>query len=453
VTAPPARKLTLFALTWPIFVEQGLHVLIGTVDTLMVSHLSDDAVAALGQAGQVIFLAVVLFGFVGMGSSVVITHHLGAGDRAGADRIAAAAIGVNSWIGLLASLLVFAFSAPMLRLLQLPPGLLPLAMQFLPLMGGTLFLEAQNIAMGAVLRAHGHTRDPMWVTGLQNLLNAAGNCLLLFGLLGFPRLGVTGVALSGVASRVVAFAALRLLLRRRLGLRMPARAYLSFPLRDVGRILQIGGPAAGETLCWATAFMAVSTVVARMGSAELAVLTYTMQISMWVVVFGISVGLGTEVLVGHLVGAGAFEEAYQALLRSLRAGVLLVVGAVALTALFAPWIMRAFTHDPAIAAAGVVLLRIGLVLEPGRVFNVVVISSLRATGDARFPFRAGLVSMWGIWVFLSWLLGLRLGLGLIGVWIAMTLDEWLRGGLMYWRWRRRRWLKYAVRSREAMNQA
>ena len=283
--SPSAKKLTLLALAWPIFVEQGLHVLVGTVDTLMVSHVSDDAVGALGVATQVLVLSIIVFNFIGIGSSVVITHHLGAKDRTGADRIATAAIAVNTWIGLVVSLLVFAFAEPMLRLMQLPERLLPLALQFLPLMGGTLFLEAQNIAMGAVLRAHGHTRDPMWVTAVQNVLNALGNCLLLFGLFGLPRMGVTGVAISGVVSRLVAYAAFWILVRRRTGVRTRLRDYVTFPVREVRRILHIGLPAAGENLCWWLAFMVSTVFIARMGPTSLAVQSYVMQVSMWVIRF------------------------------------------------------------------------------------------------------------------------------------------------------------------------
>src|SRR3954466_14648858 len=91
ITRLPAKKLTLWSLSWPLFVEQGLRISIGTVDTLMVSHVSDNAVAGLGVAWQVVILTLILFNFIGIGSSVVITHHLGAGDRAGADRISRAA--------------------------------------------------------------------------------------------------------------------------------------------------------------------------------------------------------------------------------------------------------------------------------------------------------------------------------------------------------------------------
>src|SRR6516164_5819481 len=82
--AGPAKGATLWSLAWPIFIEQGLRVLIGTVDVLMVSHIGDDAVAGLSVANQVVMLFIISFAFIGIGSSVVITHHLGAHDRKGA---------------------------------------------------------------------------------------------------------------------------------------------------------------------------------------------------------------------------------------------------------------------------------------------------------------------------------------------------------------------------------
>ncbi len=70
-----------------------------------------------------------------------------------------------------------------------------------------------------------------------------------------------------------------------------------------------------------------------------------------------------------------------------------------------------------------------------------VINALRATGDARFPLYMALVSMWGIAIPLAWFLGLHLGWGLIGIWLAFAADEWTRGLSMYWRWKSRRWEK------------
>jgi Na+-driven multidrug efflux pump len=99
MTEAAKPRTSLVGIAWPIFVEQTLRMLIGTVDTFMVSHVSDGAVAALGVSNQVIVFFLIAFNFIGIGTSVVITHHLGARDRAGADRIATNAIAVNTWLG------------------------------------------------------------------------------------------------------------------------------------------------------------------------------------------------------------------------------------------------------------------------------------------------------------------------------------------------------------------
>jgi putative MATE family efflux protein len=335
----------------------------------------------------------------------------------------------------------------MLRLMQLPGSLMEYALPFLGLMGGTLFMESMNISIAAVLRAHRHTRDAMLVTLGQNILNVAGNCITLFGLFGCPRLGVLGVALSGIFSRAVASVAFWVLLGHHTRLRLRAADFVSIQWSRVRRILHIGLPAAGEQMCYWSAFIVVTTFIARMGPEKLAVQSYALTIQRFAMLFSFSIGLGTEILIGHLVGAGMFDEAYHRLLRSLRTGLLIVSCVMLVVAACGPVLLGCFTRNAAIIAGGAVLLRLAVILEPGRVFNVIVISSLRATGDVGFPIRMAVLSMWCVWVPLAWLLAIKLGLGLVGVWIAMITDEWLRGLLMYRRWKTREWLKHARRSR------
>jgi putative MATE family efflux protein len=447
MTATTAAKKGLVALAWPIFIEQTLRLLIGTVDTFMVSHVSDGAVAALGVANQIIVFFLIAFNFIGIGTSVVITHHLGAKDRAGADRIASSAIAVNTWLGAIFSAVVYFFAHPLLRAMQLPDSLMDYALPFLTLMGGTLFMESMNISIAGVLRAHNHTRDAMLVTVGQNILNVAGNCITLFGLFGCPRLGVLGVALSGIVSRCVACIALWILLDYHTHLRFRALDFVSIKWNSVKRILHIGLPSAGEQMCYWSAFVLVTTFIARMGPDALAEQSYVLNIQRFAMLFSFSIGLGTEILIGHLVGAGQFEDAYKALLKSLRTGLILVSVAIVCVAAMAPVLLGAFTKSAAILATGTILLRLAVILEPGRVFNVIVISSLRATGDVYFPIKMAALSMWCVWVPLAYFLGVRMHFGLIGVWIAMMTDEWLRGVLMFWRWKSRKWLKHAERSR------
>ena len=444
----PADR-SLIALAWPIFVEQALHMSTGAVDTFMVSHISDNAVAALGTANQVVILFIILFSFVGIGTSVVITHHLGANDREGADRIAATAIGVNTWLGVLISLSVWFFAERMLQMMHISSELMIYALPFLHLMGGTLFLESMNLSLSAVLRAHGFTRDAMWITLAQNFLNIAGNAILLFGLFGAPKMGVVGVALSTVFSRVVACAALWVALEWRTHLKIRLPDFFSMQKERLQRILHIGLPAAGENVSWWLAYMFITSYTARMGDAQLATQSYVMQISWFVMLGSISIGLATEIKIGHLIGAGRFDEAYRQVKRSFLIGEAVSIPTVLVIALTAPYLLGIFTSDPFIIATGVTLLRIGIILEPGRVSNIVVINALRATGDARFPVFVGVIFQWGVLAFGSWFLGTHLGFGLPGVWAAMVLDEWIRGLLMVQRWRHRKWMPHALRTHAA----
>jgi Na+-driven multidrug efflux pump len=275
----------------------------------------------------------------------------------------------------------------------------------------------------------------------------AGNCITLFGLFGCPRMGVLGVALSGVFSRCVSTVALLVLLDHHTKLRMRAVSFVEISWKKVRRILHIGLPAAGEQMCYWTAFMLTTTFIARMGSEKLEIQSYTLQIQRFATLFSFSIGMATEILIGHLVGAGLFEDAYKRLLGSVKMALVIVACVMVAVASVSPFLLGCFTKNAAIVAGGTLLLRMAIILEPGRVFNVVIISSLRATGDVGFPIKMAVLSMWFVWIPLAWILGVKLGFGLVGIWIAMITDEWTRGLLMYWRWKKRRWVKYAERMR------
>lgn len=448
---PGAGPGRLLHLAWPLFIEHSLHVLTGVVDVFMVSHVSDGAVAALAVANQVVVWFIVAFNFIALGAMVVVTHHLGAGDRAGANRVAVTAIAACVWLGVAASAIIALCSTPLLRLMQLPPGLMDYAGPFLAIVGAGLVFEAGSLGVGAVLRANGHTREVMMVAVLMNVLNVIGNSIALFGWFGLPQFGVVGVAVSTVVARGCAAVALWLLMTRYHRIRFGWRDLLDLPRERLGRILHIGAPAAGENLSWWSAYMVVTTFTARMGEPALAAQSYWMSVAGFMILSSVAIGQATEIVIGHQVGAGRFEEAYRQLLRSLRVAFGVAIAVSGVIALFSPWIMRAFTSDPMVLALGTLVLRLSVPLEAGRTFNLVVINALRASGDARFPFFLGLLSMWGVWVPLAWFFGLHLGWGLLGVWAAGTCDEWCRGLLMYRRWRRRQWLKYAHRTREGVH--
>lgn len=162
-----------------------------------------------------------------------------------------------------------------------------------------------------------------------------------------------------------------------------------------------------------------------------------------ILLFGLATGFAMEILVGRLIGAGELHAAHRLVRRALGLGLVVSVGVAGGFALAGPWLLGLFTADPAIVALGSTLLWITVALEPGRTFNLVVINALRATGDARYPVAAGAASMALVLAGGSWLLGVHLGWGLVGVWVAYAADEWIRGLLMWRRWATLGWLPHA----------
>lgn len=437
-------RLSLFSLTWPIFLETLFGMLIGSTDTFMLSSLSDEAVAAVGVANQFIFFTLLLFSVIGTGTSVVIAQYLGAGKPGEAGKAATISIVINLINGLLVSGLVVLGREAFLGLYQLSEQVYHYGDVYLKWVGVTLFTQALLITGSAIMRAHGYTREAMLVSLFMNLIHIIGNSIVIFGLFGFPKLGVFGVALSTGLSRTSAMMLIFYLLFRRLPYFFNIKDFLFFDGKLFKQILRIGLPSAGEQISYNISQMVVTGMIALLGTAALSTRIYTWTVMSFIYLVGVSIGQGTQILVGHLVGSGDFERAYHQLLKSLKLSFIVTIIVAGIVAYFRFPLIDIFTDDPAILGMGATLLLLALILEPGRTFNLVIISSLRAAGDATFPVVVGIFSMWGLSVGVSYLLGIYFHLGLIGFWIAFIMDEWLRGILMYFRWRSRVWERKAL---------
>lgn len=440
--APPTPKL--WPLLWPLFLELLLGMLVGLVATALAARVSDASAGAFALANQLGATLFIVFRIIGAGIGVVITQALGSGNRPGADALARAALGASSYIGAGCALLALIGAEPLLRLLQAPAELLPLGVPFLQWLAPALLLDAWNASMGSVMRAHLRARDSLMVLVAQNAVQ------LLLALLLMPAHGLVGFAWAVIASRLLTLGLHILLWQWRLGLHPVASDWWQWRRAEVAAMLHIGLPGAAENIAWRLAFMVSMAVVAQLGSGALAAHAYVSQVMHCVLLGGLAIGLSMEILIGHLIGAGRLREADRLLRRSLKLGLfssLLLAGAAALAG---PWILGAFTRDAQIAATGLVLLWLTVLLEPGRTFNLVVINALRAAGDAKYPVMVGAGSMLLVLAGGSWLFGLLLGWGLVGVWLAYILDEWLRGLLMWRRWARLAWLPMARAARRRL---
>ncbi|WP_284646383.1 MATE family efflux transporter [Paenibacillus silviterrae] len=436
---PSWQKLSLFAVTWPIFIDSVLRMMLGTADVFMLSRISDQVTGAVGLANELIMFCILMFGFVGIGTSVAITQYLGAGRKEEASRISALAITVNLAIGLLISMLLLGFGDSLMRLMNLPAEQIQIANPYLKLISAFIWIEALSYAVSSVIRANGQTRDVMYVTLGVNIIHVIGNFLLIFGSLGFPEWGVFGAAVSTVISRFLGLLVLLVILYRRIPVKINMKDYITLNPVFLKQILGIGLPAAGEHLSWQSQHMMIVSFINMIGSSALSAHIYVMNVTNYYMALAMAIGVGTEIIVGHMVGAGEMNAAYRRLLRSLRVSFLVTAVVVGIAAIFRNDLMSLFTANPDIIAMGSTILILSILLEPGRTFNLVVINSLRAAGDARFPVLIGMISMWGVAVPLAYWLAIHLQMGLLGVWVAFTVDEWLRGLLMLLRWRSRAW--------------
>ncbi len=433
------RSMSLFAISWPIFVESALQMLLRISDTFMLSKVSDDAVAAVGVATQLLLFAVLLFNVISYGASIVISQYLGAGRDREVARLTGASIGLNALFGIVVGVSVAAFSGPLLGMFGLEPALFQLAQPFLWIAGGALVVQAVLSAVIAVIQAHGFTRSTMTVTLGMNVLNVCGNYLVIYGPFGFPKLGVPGVAISTVVAQLIGLTVNLYVLRKRIGVRLDAAALLRWKREHVRRVIGVGFPSSINNVSYSASQLVTTGFITALGASMLSTKIYTQNITFLIIVLVASIGRGGQLIVGRIVGAGEAEEAYRRALRHLAVSMGLTLTAVALVALFRVPLLRLFTQDASIVGLGASLLLLGFLLEPGRNFNVVMERSLHAAGDARFTMFAALTVTWLASVPLTYLLGVHWGYGLYGMWIVFIFDEWARGLLLYYRWRSRAW--------------
>ncbi len=438
------QKLALLAITWPLFIESLLQMSMRTADTFMLSNVSDAAVAAVGVSNQIIMFTFFLFNFVSAGSAIVIAQYLGAQKTDELGKLAANAISLNLIFGLCVSLCMVVFSDSLLRMFGLEPALFDQAKVYLFIVGGALFIQAVMLTVSAIIQVHGFTRDTMLVNVGMNVLNIAGNYLFIFGALGFPKLGVAGVAVSTTTSQCLGLIVFFVILFKKVSLKLQWTDFIHWRTDYVKKILGIGVPASGEQLSYSASQMVTTYFIASLGSQMLSTRIYTQNIIFIVMILAISLGRGTQIIIGHLVGAGEKDKAYRQSLRSLALSISLALVCIGVICVFRRPLLSVFTDDPAIISMGAALLMLGFLLEPGRCFNIVIGQSLRAAGDARFLMMASIAVMWCFSVPLIYLLGIYFGYGLIGIWAAFIADEWLRGVILYFRWKSRAWEKKAL---------
>jgi putative MATE family efflux protein len=436
----PVHQTPLLKLTGPIWVENMLRITIQSVDVFMLSFWSEKAVAAVGLTNQFLFFIQLVYMMVIIGANILISQNLGAGRHRTAGLAGMGSLVLIGGMACVMSAVTVAVAGPLVGLYSLEPEVQEYAIAFLSIVGGGSVFVAFGMALGGILRSHGHSRLPMYVNIGANLLNILGNAFFIFGLLGAPKLGVTGVAISTVASQAAACVVMFVLLRTlRREIRMKRSDIRRIPRAIYRKILQVGVPTAGENLSYNIAQIVIMGFIASMGTATMAAYVFAITLLRYVFMTSIAIGNGTQIKVGYLVGAREFDAAYRKVLGYFAAGFAISVVLVLGLNLGKGLLLPLFTRDAAVIAIATQALLVSLVLEPGRNFNVIIIPALKGAGDVRFPVAMGMVFNWACGVAGAWFFGIHLGLGLTGIFIGLACDEWVRGLIILTRWKSGAW--------------
>ena len=434
-----ANNKSLLKLSIPIFLELLLITIVGQMDTIMLGKYSDTAVATLGGMTQLLNIQNVIFGFISLGTSILIAQYVGARNKINIHETITVALILNVILGLALGIVFYFSWNLLLTTINLPVELIPLGKNYFRLVGGLCVFQAITLTCGAIMKSHGNPTPILFINIGVNLINIIGNGMLIFGWFGAPILGVTGAGISTVVSRGIGCVIGLIVMMRFCRFKFRPKFLTPFPKKVVKNLLSIGIPTAGENLAWNVAQIIILSMVNSMGSNQITARTYLMLIANFVMTFSISLGQGTAIQVGQLIGARKKNEAYERCFTSLKLSIILAFIVTLVLMLLKEPVMSIFTKDKEVLEFAYKVFPFIMILEVGRVFNVIIINSLHAAGDIKFPMIMGIIFMFGIAVTFSYLFGLKLGYGLIGIWIANAADEWCRGFGMYFRWKSRKW--------------
>lgn len=427
----------------PIFIETLLIMMLGAIDTIMLSQYSDNSVAAVGVVNQLVMFAFLIFEVINIGTSVLCSQYLGARLEKKMVQVVGVSLLLNLVFGLLVSAILHFGAEPLLHIMGLRPSLMGDGVSYMRIVGAFAFFQAMSLTISASLRSVNKAIYPMMVTVLVNIMNIIGNYTLIFGKFGFPEMGVEGAAISTAFARGVSMLILFVILFKKHIKTFPLSYFKPFPFIELRNLLKIGLPSAGENMSYSFSQVVLTYFINMLGNEALATRTYVVNIVMFVYLFAIAMAQGGAITIGHLVGQKKIRAAYLLGKYVMRWSIFVSLSLSCLWALGGPWIFDMLTDNETIVQLGIHILFVDIILEVGRAVNIYATNALRSAGDVNYPFYVGVVVQWSVAVGLGYLLGIHWAWGLIGMWCAFLLDENIRAVIFIHRWNSMKWAKKA----------
>lgn len=439
-TRPDASAKSLMKLSWPIFIELILQLLVGNMDQIQLSHFNETAVAAVGNANTIITVVLLTFNVISLAAMILVSQYRGANDLASTNQIYTLSLLVNGLLSLFLAVVLLVFAEGLFSLMQVPQELMAEACTYLRITAAALPFQAIMLTFSAFLRAGAHMKVIMLITGFINVCNIAGNAVLINGIGPLPRLGAAGAALSSSIFRVVGMVLMGWMFFR---YTQQARVGISllrpFPKGLLRRLLEIGLPSGGESLSYNLSQTSCLVFVNMMGTYVVTTRMYAVMFANCIYMLISAASQAGQIVVGYLVGARDLDGANECNKRSLKLFCPITVGIAAVLWVTATPLYGIFSSDERVIALGAQIMAVEVFLEVGRSFNIVLVRNLQAVGDVKFPVLIGIFSQWVIAVGVGYLLGVVLNWGLVGLWVAFALDENFRAVIFLLRWKSGKW--------------
>lgn len=435
----------LLRLLWPLVIEQGLAILVGMADTVMVSSVGEAAISGVSLVDMLNLLIFNIFAALATGGAVVTSQALGAKKAGEAQRSAGQLVTLSAVLGVavmafclvggpwLLRLFFGSIDAPVMAASNTYFRITALAYPFLALYN----------AGAAIFRSTGNSAMSMRVSVLMNLINVGGNALCIYGL----HMGVEGVALPTLLSRVVGSALILLAATRPDNVaRVTWAGVRRLEPGMVKSILYIGIPSALENSLFQLGRVLVVSMISLFGTVHISANAVANNLDTVGCIIGSAMGLAMITVVGRCVGAQDLAQVRYFTKKLMLWDYLAQGASNAVVLLLLPYLLQLYTLSAETAALARVLVLIhagcAILFWPA---SFVLPNALRAANDVRFTMVVSIFSMAAWRLGFSYILCVRFGWGAVGVWAAMVMDWVFRVVCFVARFATGAWQKHATK--------
>ena len=430
----------LFSLLWPLIIEQMLAVTVGAVDTIMVSSVGEYAVSAVNIIDNINNLLIIAFTALATGGAVVVSQYIGRRDPENSRLAARQLFYCVTFISLFMMAIALLLHRPIIRLLygKLEPDVMDAAAIYFFITAMSYPFMAIFNANAALFRAVGNSKFTMQMAVLINIMHIGSNALLIYGL----KLGVMGAALSTSCCRMIMAVITIIVLNRSvtspISLSGLSKIRLVRPM--IKNILNVGIPSGLESSMFMVGRLLTQRIFPVFGTMAIAANAITSVINSFSFMTGNAFGIALLTVVGQCVGARDYTAAKKQTFNIMRLAYITLIVLSAIIYIFMDPLISMFKLSPEAHNMAKSFLSVHCIsMAFGWGMSFALPNALRAAGDARFVMIAATISMWTVRVSAAYLFTFALGMGPLGVWIAMGADFVVRGVFYGVRWARGAW--------------